>query len=42
MESYKEAAEIALKDTKAYEYNAFKKELAKRTIIMHFRKLEAE
>ena len=32
-DTYKAAADIALKDAKTYKYNAFKPELAKRTII---------
>ena len=32
-ETYKRAADAALKDAKAYKYNAFKIELAKRTIV---------
>lgn len=38
MESFKEAADIALEDAKTYQYNSFKKELAKRTLISALQK----
>ena len=37
---YRNAAELALKDAKTYEYNSFKPELAKRTIISALQKLQ--
>ena len=38
MDSFKEAADIALQDAKTYQYNSFKKELAKRTLISALQK----
>jgi xanthine dehydrogenase YagS FAD-binding subunit len=41
-ETYKAAADIALKDATKYKYNAFKTELAIRTIIAAFQNLESK
>ena len=40
LETYRAAADIALKDAMTFKYNAFKTELAKRTIIAAFQNLE--